>query len=72
MIAYQTLHMPYTNDICKADVKFLGHKLRIDDCGGQDDHMYRYINIDPGEVFSNTSYLIYVFDICFEDEEKDL
>lgn len=72
MYAYQTKYMPFTNDICKSDVQFLGHKLRIDDCGGQDDHMNYYINIEPKEVFSNTSFLIYVFDIRFLEEEKDL
>lgn len=34
--------------------------------------MNHYINIAPKEVFSNTSYLIYVFDIRFNDKENDL
>lgn len=55
--------MPFTIDISKSDVKFLGHKLRIDDCGGQDDLMNYYINSVPDQVFSKIQYLIYVFDV---------
>lgn len=34
LTAYQTKSLPFTIDISKSDVRFLGHKLRIDDCGG--------------------------------------
>lgn len=64
--------MPFTIDISKSDVKFLGHKLRIDDCGGQDDLMNYYINSVPDQVFSKIQFLIYVFDVRFEDQANDL
>lgn len=47
LTAYQTKSLPFTLDISKSDVWFLGHKLRIDDCGGQDDLMNYYINTVP-------------------------
>ncbi len=45
--AYQTKSMPFTNDISESNIKFLGHKVRIDDCGGQDDLMKYYIKDIP-------------------------
>lgn len=69
---YQTKSMPFTSDINECNVEFLNHKLRIDDCGGQDDLINYYIKEVPDKVFSNVHYLIYIFDIQFEDEKKDL
>lgn len=69
---YQTKAMPFTSDINESNVQFLNHILRIDDCGGQDDLINYYIKEVPDKVFSNVHYLIYVFDVQFEDEKKDL
>jgi len=69
--AYQTKTLPFTNSINESSVMFLGHKLRIDDCGGQDELMMHYIKNISHQVFTDVEFLIYVFDIQFKEKETD-
>lgn len=70
--AYQTKSMPFTTNINESNVMFLGYKLRINDCGGQDDLMSHYVRDVPHQVFGDVQFLVYVFDIQFKTEEQDL
>ena len=69
--AYQTKSMPFTTNINESNVMFLGYKLRINDCGGQDDLMSHYVRDVPHQVFGDVQFLVYVFDIQFKTEEED-
>lgn len=62
----------YTSYINEIDVLFLGHNIRINDCGGQEDFMEHYVRDVPDKVFSNVSFLVYVFDVNLKNEELDL
>ena len=70
--AYQTKSIPFTTNINESNVMFLGYKLRINDCGGQDDLMSHYVRDVPHQVFGDVQFLVYVFDIQFKNEDQDL
>lgn len=70
--AFETKSLPFTNSIIESKVQFLGHNLKINDCGGQKDLINHYLkNISP-ELFRSVGFLIYVFDIQFLDKANEL
>lgn len=68
--AQLTKSLPFTNNINSNNVLFLGHKLTINDCGGQDDLIKQYLS-DPHQVFVDVQFLVYVFDFQFKKEDQD-
>lgn len=70
--AFDTKSIPFTNSIIENKVQFLGHNLRINDCGGQKELMQHYLKSNFSELFRSVGFLIYVFDIMSQEREDEL
>jgi len=71
-IARDTKRLGPTMEVDNAHVRFLGNLvLHLWDCGGQESFMENYLQQQRDQIFKDVEVLIYVFDVCSRETDKD-